>query len=155
MVYELIEVLQITSIEFFRIRIDGNLKTPEPFEIKFFKGEDKKLGSSDLANNLIIQKSYYDKLKFIKYKDDPFVPEKIAKLLGYFEVTFKNKFQNNMTDYYVIGSWSEHLVLAEQDDYYQVSGSLQSCQDYLDKILETKKEIKKWLNKPRPNLNLK
>jgi hypothetical protein len=151
-VYELIEVLQNTSIEFSLIQLNKTIKS---FEVKFFNGEKKKVEISDVANNLIIQKSYYDKLEFIKYKDDPFVPEKIAKLLGYFEVTFKNKFQYNMTDYYVIGgSWGEHLVQAEQDDYYQVSGSLQSCQDYLDKILETKKEIQKWLNKPRPNLNL-
>lgn len=110
-VYELIEVLQTTIFKFSIIGINCVIKG-NPIEIKFFKIKTTKFGKSLLNNEIVINKDDYTKLKFIKYKDNPFLPPKIANLLGKidFDLIDKKDLKKDDKNYTLIGGSVEILI---------------------------------------------
>jgi len=157
-VYELIEVLQKTSISIVKIEINGNLRAPltEDSEIKFFDLV-KKQSTESTKTALIIDRTYYEQLKFIKYSNDPFIPRKIAQMLEYFDFEFDTAFEEYNSEYYFIGNYKQFILqeIIAPEKVYFIPSHVKNYEEFISSIIKVNSEIIKWINKPQVDLNLK
>jgi hypothetical protein len=153
-VYELIEILQNTTICVSSIKIENNLTTlGKDSKIKFFEFE--KFHALDSAKKeLLIQKSNYEKLEFLKYNNDPFVPKNIAQIIDKFEVKFNTKFEEKNKDFIIIGS-SDMFVMKNITDTDCFISSSFTFEDFVYNIKEINREIINWIKSPKVELNLR
>jgi len=157
-VYELIEVLQDTSISITKIKINGNVTTQlkEGLKIKFFDFVKNPITEST-KTALIIEKTYYERFEFLKYSNDPFIPKKIAQLLEKFDFNFDTIFENNNEEYYLIGTYKTFVMneLNKSRDIYFIPSQINNYEDFVDYIKKINSEIINWIKNQQVDLNLK
>ena len=153
-VYELIEVLQTTIFKFSIIK---PVKA-YPEEIKFFKIKTNKFDKSLLNNEIVINKDDYTKLKFIKYKDNPFLPPKIANLLDKidFDLIDNKDLRKDDKSYTLIGGSVEICIEHQlgENILYKTNG-IKTFNEFKNNLISIHDEIAKWIRNPKVKLNLK
>jgi len=159
-VYDLITSLQETSIEFIKINNNNGTGLSKPIKFKFFKIKLTNFDKEWLKCEIVFNKPKYKNLKFIEFKDNPFLPGSIAnrlEMISFDERLIEKKDLAEGETFISIEGISNLFPFEGLNaEYYKVSlNEVVKFNEYVLNLLELQKSIIKWLDNPRKELNLK
>lgn len=173
-VYELIEKLQNTKITADIYSENGLLVSKESklFHLNFFQIISYDLEAKYKEYNIIINRENYEKLSFINYKNNPFIPKDIADILEKIQINLNKESKidiNNKVDFTEVINKNNVFIgdikkdytvkkLADPEIFKYSNKYIHNLNDFINILKEIHDKIRKWIktpSNPAKSLNLK